>query len=70
MERAHAGAGDLPPDSSTLQCLGACLTATAAPRSLPDERRLVRFAMQAGYPFNLGLRQFLTDARVASRLTA
>jgi hypothetical protein len=35
-------------ESSTLQCLGACLADTAAPRSLPEERRLVRFAMGRG----------------------
>lgn len=36
-------------DSSILQCLGACLADTAAPRSLPEERRLDFLAMDAGY---------------------
>lgn len=36
-------------DSATLQCLGACFAETAAPWSLPEERRLIRrFAMLEG----------------------
>jgi hypothetical protein len=51
------------PDSSTLQCLGACLADTAAPRSLPEERRLVFFAMLEGYNASLLGRNFDRSTR-------
>ena len=47
-------------DNATLQCLGACFADTAAPRSLPDDRRLVFFAIPVGYLQTWAQRQFLT----------